>query len=783
MKTSGLNRIYIILSGIALSFISMRSFAQSPQGDLRKQSVDLADTSIEHPSDSIRFWITRGCKFRANNFTEPALGLINQPPIALAGHHFLKVHGTIQYDFTYRSLVDTPFSQKDFAQHTLQASVDFILKNSYPVRVTLLARRNNSPYFDNITDINIQFNRSTFLNKIKDDLHQKLPIPISAKQLAEEEKLYQQKITEVKSLQHWLNDPARIEEFIKERELAMQQQLPVRPQQLKTPDEDALKKEIISLGKKKLEKEKDSLLTEPDSSAKNKTTLLKDSSTMSKTERYEQKKNELIRAQQKIKELEQEIKTAKKNTQDSLNILRREIAKLNNPESVKAYIKKHDVDTKNLPAGWKTLMNIRTAAIGRTWIDYSELTVKNISLSGLNIEVTPSPFYFAFAAGKINYRFRDFVVKNNDAPKQSLWLLRAGLGSKEGNNLIFTYYDGKRSLINSFNTNFSSALERVVGISVENRLAIDQNNYAILEMAKSSFHNTGSLNQGTNDLMKKVWDLKDHSNEAYSIKFNSYFPQSATKITGYFKKIGEHFQSFNLQPVNVSQEAYQAKIQQSFFKQRFIIEAAIRKNDFTNPYINPGLNSKTVFKSVQASLRIPKYPFISIGYYPSSQLTLLDNNVLVENQYNSLSGVISHFYRVKRVSMSSSAVFLKFYNHNSDTGFIYYNAASFSISQNIFWKSLQAQSGLTFIRQQTLDVSTLEQSANLQINNWLTLGYGMKYNIVNHSKTLWGGSATMGFRLKELGTIQLIYDRSYLPGNRQDLLPLDMGRVTYSRTF
>src|SRR5258705_5973252 len=32
---------------------------------------------------------------------------------------FLKVHGNLQYDFAYRSLVDTPFSQKDFTQHSL----------------------------------------------------------------------------------------------------------------------------------------------------------------------------------------------------------------------------------------------------------------------------------------------------------------------------------------------------------------------------------------------------------------------------------------------------------------------------------------------------------------------------------------------------------------------------------------------------------------------------------------------------------------------------------------
>jgi len=46
------------------------------------------------------------------------------------------------------------------------------------------------------------------------------------------------------------------------------------------------------------------------------------------------------------------------------------------------------------------LSAINNIGIGRTWVDYSELTVKNISLTGINAELNPSKFYVAFAAGK-----------------------------------------------------------------------------------------------------------------------------------------------------------------------------------------------------------------------------------------------------------------------------------------------------------------------------------------------------------------------------------------------
>ena len=83
---------------------------------------------------------------------------------------FLKVHGNIQYDFTYRSLVDTPFSQKDFTQHTVQTTLDLTVKEKYPVKVTILTRQSNSPYFEDITDVNVQFNQRLFLQALRNNL-------------------------------------------------------------------------------------------------------------------------------------------------------------------------------------------------------------------------------------------------------------------------------------------------------------------------------------------------------------------------------------------------------------------------------------------------------------------------------------------------------------------------------------------------------------------------------------------------------------------------------------
>lgn len=717
--------------------------------------------------DDSLYYVVGPCK---NNYRiipkedyTPSLVIEQQQPLVAP---LITIHGNVQYEYLYRSSIDTPFAQKNFSQHTLQTSIDLNFRNAYPVHVSFVARKSNSPYFDNITDVNFQFNQQAFLDKIKDRLKRNLP-EVNPEQFLQKQAQLQQKKMEVQDLRSWLSDPARIEEMVKQKEAMLRDKAGVH-----LPD---VEQTAASYGRSyvesKLRNAKDSLSSIADSS-----TVL---------QKIEKKQKELEEAEAEVRKLENELRSGGKHLEDSLDRIRQKIAQIKNPEELKNFLADHDMDSKNLPAGWKHLMNLKSIGIGRSWIDYSELTVKNISLTGVNVEVTPAPFYFAAAAGKVNYAFRDFIVKNRGNTKQNLWLLRGGLGSREKNNIIFTYYDGRKALLNAFNDTLSGniAPEHVIGFSIENRLALDANNYVTFEVARSSFQTVSASSQTSDELMKKVWDLKNHSNEAYAIKLNSYLPTSLTTINGFYKKMGAHFQSFNLQPANVGQESYEAKVRQGFWKQKLSIEVGIRKNVFSNPFINPGLNSNTVFKSFQASLRVPKYPFITVGYYPSSQLTILDNNVLVENQYNTLSMVGSHSYSTRSLNMNTTAMYLKFYNHNSDTGFIYFNASSFSVSQNIYWNKFQFQTSASFIEQQYLDVYTLEQSASVQCNHWLSLGGGLKYDRIKNTQTLWGASLDAGINIKPVGLIQLNYDKSYLPGSQKNLLPIETGRVSLYRNF
>ena len=157
--------------------------------------------------------------------------------------------------------------------------------------------------------------------------------------------------------------------------------------------------------------------------------------------------------------------------------------------------------------------------------------------------------------------------------------------------------------------------------------------------------------------------------------------------------------------------------------------------------------------------------------------------MLFEHRYNTLNIILSHTYLAGKLSMSSNATYTKFYNKGVDTGFIYYNATTLSFNHSINLASLMLQGIITITNQSFLNQTTIEPVVSYQLKNKLSLSGSVKWNRVNHSETLWGGTAGLNLYLKKFGTIQMQYDKIYLPGYNRNLMPVDMGRLVFSRVF
>ena len=772
--------------------------AQVKRGNFNPEEMPEPGLRSIHIGDSI-FIMPINCKgtsFIQYSYQAPEPGrktVAAIAPVPPKRIPFLRVHGNILYNFAYRSFIDTPFAQQDLQQHLVQTYMDFVVKDKYPVRMIVTHRNSNSPYFRNTTDVNLQFNRQQLLNNIKNDLRNKATQYVNTDYLKQAEQLYSTREQKVQQLQGWLNSPARMQEQVEEKERALRGNVPQLPAVnnlagragMSLPsvkDKNKIAGKLLGKLKQEVKDTVTGFLKDTLAALTARADSLKKDSSVS--EKYTARKKQYDSLKKELGATLAKTRLEKKKAQDSLNKVKAEINGLNTSTGLFAFMKKHGIAKNELTKAQRVLLNINQVGIGRSWLDYSELTVKNTSLSGVHIEMNPLPFYVAAAVGKVNYRFRDFILKNsNTVPDQPLYVLRAGIGQKEKNNFILTWYNGKKAILNYTAANTPAAVQRVMGVSAEMRLALDPNNYIVAEVAKSSYHANGT-NPGTGDNPAgKVFNFKTSTNMAYSIKLYSQYPQTNTRLTGYYKKTGENFQSFNLNPINVNQDAWMVRVNQSFWKKRVLLDGAIRKNDFASPVAAPGFNTKTVFKSIQASVRIPKYPFVSVGYYPASQLSLLNNNVLVENQYNTLNMVMSHSYQLRKTGMNTNAVYTRFYNQGSDTGFIYYNASSWTVNHSFFLQPFVLQSSIGKIEQKDLELVTLEQLVSYQYKNILTLTGSLKWNRLNGAESLWGGTAGMGIQIKKLGTLQLNYDKTYLPGMNRVLLPVDMGRMSFYREF
>ncbi|MFC4262082.1 hypothetical protein ACFOWM_04275 [Ferruginibacter yonginensis] len=699
---------------------------------------------------------------------------------------FLTVHGNITYNLNYRSYIDTPFTQNDVVQQSLQTRLDITLKEQLPFTVFFTTRHSNSPFFTNATDVSFQFKQQELLSGIKKNMLLDVENLLSDPYLNKTPEQFAQP----SSLDKHVNTNTSIlgtsKDFInplfEKKKAAIIDSLKKLSNNYETIKQQVSNLERLNYNKSStqeaVEKNEKQLKNQLKNKSDNDLKIPQNINTINSMDSvgYYSALKEKQLLLQKNKEMLQEAFKKYQSYQhkilDSLRIIKSKINNIKDKSTLDEYIATNQLDNGALSKFQKFLLSVKQIGIGRTWIDYSELTVKNISLNGINVELNPNKVYVAAAAGKVNYRFRDYIVKGNYAgSNQSVGLLRAGFGKKDGTNFIVTYYSGKKALLNQRSINDTASVQPIAGISIETKAALNANNYLIAEYAKST----------SPSIKGKIFDLQNKTNEAWSIKLFSTYGK--TKLTSYYRKTGEGFQSFTLFPTNNKQDAWMIKLNQSLWRNKFLVDAAIRKNDFNSPIAAPQFSTTNIFKSLQLTLRVPKFPFISVGYYPSSQLSLSNNNVLFESRYNTLNAIVSHTYVLGNLSMLSNATYTKFYNQQIDSGFIYYNATTINFEHTINLKHFNLQGIASITQQNFIHQLSIEPVVTYQPNNKFSITGGAKWNRINKANTLWGGRAAMFFKVDKIGTIQLQYDKIYLPGFYRNLLPVDVGRITFNRVF
>jgi hypothetical protein len=117
------------------------------------------------------------------------------------------------------------------------------------------------------------------------------------------------------------------------------------------------------------------------------------------------------------------------------------------------------------------------------------------------------------------------------------------------------------------------------------------------------------------------------------------------------------------------------------------------------------------------SINFPKYPTFNLGYYPGTQLYVVNKERIRENVYYILTASSVYSYYYNETGMTSSVVYNKYFNQATDSGFIFYNGINWYASQTIMFKKLQMQGGFTYNKQPGLEYNTLDISCDYAVKS------------------------------------------------------------------
>ena len=353
---------------------------------------------------------------------------------------------------------------------------------------------------------------------------------------------------------------------------------------------------------------------------------------------------------------------------------------------------------------------------------------------------------------------------------------RIGTGNPDRRALILTVFKGQKNADEYVLNDSASNHIGIVGYSLQSIFKKDENTSISFEVAKSTKPNTGNLQ--ANKEIGQLWKFSDQSNLGINIKGQTIIADTHTKLSGFFRKTGENFQSFSLFTYNTNQTAWLGRVDQYLYKDKLSVTGMLRRNDFTNPFTQKTYKTSTVFKSFLVNIRVPKYPSLSVGYYPGTQLFIADKETIKENAYYLLNGSLAYSYSYKKINMNSLLVYNRYFNKATDSGFVLYKGTSYYGMQTFFLRKLQLQAGFAYNSQEGLKYSTTEGSGDYALKQSLKIGIGIKYN------KILGGGAYLGKRMqlmmdiRKLGRLQFQYEKSYLPTIRHLLFPFEIGRIS-----
>jgi len=642
-----------------------------------------------------------------------------------------------------------------------------LYREVYPFSFSVRYNRSRPFQLDNQYEVNIGFDERLFRQKIKDKIVSSVQNDFIKRQLQLTDQ-YQAAFKSYQQQAQQLKDPAYIQQAVESRlrntipngSRLPSTDIPASIGKLELPGQLTENVPFVSKLKEIKQKVEDSI-----NNVREKLNL--DEAQKRLHAKLEEKKDSL---EKKVKKLEDSLASLKKEQAARLDSVRKELNEIKSSAKLKEYAGQKGLKDSSSHNKWTDVLMKTNLRFGKFILNSSGLTVNNIFLSGASIKYGDEKF-IVLSGGIYDFAFRQvFNFRNDSFPRHKQTVFAVKVGKTDGDNLsAFNFYIGRKSKTSSI----SSPLRTVAGISVEKRISFNPHVSLDLEVAKSTTRPANQLSK-QEEALKDIFTRFSTGTLAAYASLDAELPKTRTRIEASYRYWGQQFESFNASRYFNPQNNIAGKVSQPFFKRKLYLVTGIRYTDFSSFGIASNMKTKVLFASANLTLRIKKVPIVSVGFYPGSQLYWLDQNRLYEYIYYIFNATVSHYFKVSSVPVQALFTWNRFYNKYTDTlvkgSQSYYNFFLTAWGQRFSYN--------TSVSRQEIEnnvLNTLEGGINYSAGIF-KIGGSIKGNFNGHTSRM-GYSFIGGVMLNKIGTINLIYDRSFLPARNGRFIPITMSQV------
>ncbi len=307
----------------------------------------------------------------------------------------------------------------------------------------------------------------------------------------------------------------------------------------------------------------------------------------------------------------------------------------------------------------KLFLNIKTLGIGRTYPEYSELTVSGVPVNGLNLEFNPGILYFAIAAGN-NTEGIDEV-----SFKRSFLAGRIGVGKKENTHLFFTLLkmkDDDQSILPPVNLFLTPQENQVIG--TEGKIFLFNN--------LLSLKGEGAVSLFTRDLrdadiqdgslpsfVKSIYNPKISTSYDYALRVSAVFDQPKNDTYGSFEvsRIGPGYTSLAAPNIRSDQLMFEAKLNKKFPGKKIGMKMYVKYYQDNIADWKTSTTSTASF-GVSFDFNFPNMPYFTIGYSPYFQGNdAVPANQLIRNDNHIVNFMTGYSYQFSGMYASTMFAF------------------------------------------------------------------------------------------------------------------------------